>query len=330
MNIQSIEKDINDFCGIRKEIRFLYNPSVFTLTNGTDAVLDEIWSYQIVNKFKNHWYSATGPSDPQAGMIWMDSDDGLLYKRYGAAWVEIGAIPDKISEGDSYVEVVDAGTGEIDEQVDGGMVCKTFASEKVMQDDKVLALGTDKDFGLGYKSASDVIQLVDGVSLGSNIRLQLTADGEFTYPSQPAFLAYNSANDANVTGDGTTATVELDTEIFDQGGDFNTTTDTFTAPVTGRYRFQAHVKFYNLSASFTTALIYLVTSNRTYDANMINIGAVRDANNTAGIQISVLADLDVGDTARIDVYVYGGGQTVGVAGLNGSELTTWFSGSLEC
>ncbi|KKL69275.1 hypothetical protein LCGC14_2116590, partial [marine sediment metagenome] len=57
--------------------------------------------------------------------------------------------------------------------------------------------------------------------------------GAMTSPTQPAFLAYNSESDLDVTGDATYVTVDFNTEIFDQGGDF--AADTFTAPVDGRY-----------------------------------------------------------------------------------------------
>ena len=67
----------------------LSDPTLFTLINGTDAAVDDLWAAQHVNKFKNHWYAAAAPTDPQAGMIWMDSDDGKVYAYYAAAWSEI-------------------------------------------------------------------------------------------------------------------------------------------------------------------------------------------------------------------------------------------------
>ena len=59
-----------------------------TMPNGSDAVVDSLFSYQQYNRIKNHWYGATAPSDPQPGMIWVDSDDGKSYVYYGSAWVE--------------------------------------------------------------------------------------------------------------------------------------------------------------------------------------------------------------------------------------------------
>lgn len=64
------------------------------LSDGDNAILDDVFSYQQYNKLKNHWYAATAPSNPQAGMIWIDSDNGKVYKYYGAAWVEISDFSD--------------------------------------------------------------------------------------------------------------------------------------------------------------------------------------------------------------------------------------------
>ena len=60
-----------------------------SLLTGDDAILDDVFSYQIANKFKNHWRGATPPADPQAGMIFSDSDDNKVYHWTGAAWVEL-------------------------------------------------------------------------------------------------------------------------------------------------------------------------------------------------------------------------------------------------
>ena len=137
--------------------------------------------------------------------------------------------------------------------------------------------------------------------------------------SQPAFLAYNSATDADVTGDGTNVTVDFDTEVFDQGEDF--ATDTFTAPVTGKYHFDVAVYLLGLAAS-DIANVLLITSNRNY-ANNFNYTAA----NQSGI-LSITADMDAGDTASVSVIVTGGTKDVDIYG--GATGFTSFSGFLVC
>ena len=65
-----------------------------TLLTGANAVVDEILSYQKVTVIKNHYYAAVGPADATSGVIWIDSDDGITYRRYAAAWNAIGTTPD--------------------------------------------------------------------------------------------------------------------------------------------------------------------------------------------------------------------------------------------
>jgi hypothetical protein len=57
------------------------------LSNGTDAVLDDIFSYQQYNRLKNHWPGASAPSDPQNGMVWYDSTNHRWAGRRNGAWL---------------------------------------------------------------------------------------------------------------------------------------------------------------------------------------------------------------------------------------------------
>jgi len=166
-----------------------------------------------------------------------------------------------------------------------------------------------------------------GPSVGTNIEVFTTA-GEITKPLQPSFLAYNSANDANQTGNGATATADFDTEIFDQGGDFSG--DTFTAPVTGKYMLNTNLVFSNLAgANIGNALI--VTSNRTYASGPLNWTAIKSSSNYAYAKVSALCDMDAADTATVAGSLSGqGANTVGFFGAAGPSVTTYFSGKLEC
>ena len=148
--------------------------------------------------------------------------------------------------------------------------------------------------------------------------------GTVTMPAQPAFLAYNSASDLNVTGNGAVATVDFDTEIFDQGSNF--AADTFTAPVTGRYRFSTSVYLYGIVAA-TGVLLELVTSNRTY--SLVYSGATVTGDQQ--ISGSALCDMDSADTAFVRVIVTGmAGDTADILGASSSVLYTYFSGELVC
>jgi len=136
----------------------------------------------------------------------------------------------------------------------------------------------------------------------------------------PAVLAYNSSDDANATGDGTAVTVDLDTEVFDNEGDF--AADVFTAPIDGKYQINGVVQCESVGAGHTTFLVEIVTSNRTYEFSMGGGNSIDAAGNVA-ISISALVDMDTNDTAFLRVTVSGGGKTVAVGGS--ATLKTFMS-----
>lgn len=148
--------------------------------------------------------------------------------------------------------------------------------------------------------------------------------------TQPAFLAYNSANDTNQTGNGATVTVEFDTEIFDQNSEFNSTTDTFTATYTGRYEFSSAIQVATLTSSMTEGYLNLTTSNHSFELMRANPFGLRGTSSGAlCFQGSALADLDAADTAYIQMTVSGGaGDTCQISG--GGNQITYFCGSLQC
>lgn len=139
---------------------------------------------------------------------------------------------------------------------------------------------------------------------------------------QPAFLAFNSAGGTDATGDGTVVTLAFANEIFDQNSNFNAVS-TFTAPVTGRYRFTVSVGLSELGAAHTTGALTLVTTNRSYSLNNSNYGAQRNAANAFVTSFSTLTDMNAADTATVTVAVTGGTKTVDILNAN-----TSFSGEL--
>lgn len=136
-----------------------------------------------------------------------------------------------------------------------------------------------------------------------------------------AFLVVMAADRTNVTGAGTAYTVVLDTEVFDDGANF--ASNTFTAPVTGRYQFNALVHMYGLTTGLTTIDVSLVASNRTMQLfHFQNDGGIVEEQMAVGG--SVLVDMDNADTATLRVTVSGGTDVVDLSSAN----ETHFSGFL--
>lgn len=130
---------------------------------------------------------------------------------------------------------------------------------------------------------------------------------------QPGFLAYNSTTDNTVA---TGTTVDFDTEVYDEAGNFSA--DTFTAPVTGRYHLCVTVTYSDNAAD--TYGLRLVTSARSYRIDYS--GAT-----TAGVSSGcVYADMASGATASVQVDT---GDATGISIEGGtSPYSTFFSGRL--
>ena len=177
---------------------------------------------------------------------------------------------------------------------------------------------------------SDKFKISQGSALGANDIFVVEATGEILLPLNPAVLAINSSTDLNVTGDGSTVTCDLDSEIFDQGGNFSA--DTFTAPVTGKYLISTSPRVGGLLSGHTSGYTILSTSNRDYFGDQSNPYAI--AFNSGGTLYSSLStccvvDMDASDTAVLKINVGGSTKVVDVFGT-GTNATTRIMISLVC
>lgn len=152
--------------------------------------------------------------------------------------------------------------------------------------------------------------------------------GEINYSLQPSFLAYNSTTDTNATGVGAVFQLEFDTEVFDQNADYDNTTDTFTAPVTGRYMLGVSGRVNNSGTGCDIVDNYITTSNRVYSGSYQGGGAM-PSTDTQSFGTWALADMDAADTATSSVVASGatsGMDDMGVVG--GASPITYFCGQL--
>lgn len=161
-----------------------------------------------------------------------------------------------------------------------------------------------------------------------------TTAGSITKPLQPSFGAYLGASTANnVTGDGTAYTVICDTENFDQQGNYNAGTGTFTCPTTGIYLYTWYVTIQNLDAGHTSGYNH-VSGSVDIRGSMLNVGAVRDNNNSCTLSVSALVATTAGNTvnSKITVGPNTATKTVGVVGgvdADGAPYT-YFTAALIC
>jgi len=155
-----------------------------------------------------------------------------------------------------------------------------------------------------------------------------TATDNITKPLQAHFFANLTSTQSNVTGNSEVYTIPYDGEIYDIGGNFNTGTGIFTAPITGKYGFSCLVETTGLVAGHSEYAIKLVTSNRTYVFQSINPLGVDIGTFLVQSGDAVLTDMDSGDTAKITIQVIGGTTVVDVSGAAAATPKTTFSGYL--
>ena len=214
-------------------------------------------------------------------------------------------------------------TGDLNFNVAGNMILDADGGNIFFNDNNTT-------FGKMQNSSSDFViessvqdkDLIfkgnDGGSVITAIKIDMSAGGAVNMPIQPAFLAQGDGQTGFPLS--TATTIDFETEVFDQGANFSS--NTFTAPVTGRYLFACMVYARNLDIGTNYYQLQLVTSNRTITAGLGTSGYNADMLYFP-FSISLLVDMDFDDTAVLKMDVGSGGANQLIV-----ESQTYFSGYL--
>ena len=174
---------------------------------------------------------------------------------------------------------------------------------------------------IGTRTAHSIILHTGGFSAGCE-KMRISAAGQVTMACQPSFKAYITG--ANPTGTkGTWNAVPYNATDWNVGGCFNTSTDNFTAPVSGKYLFTYQLNVYSLDDTAQLQLaFYLNNSSYRYYFLMANLptGNTGDTN----VSVSDILNLSAGDTVQARVYTDGSGTFYYSGGLSWNS----FSGHL--
>ena len=170
-------------------------------------------------------------------------------------------------------------------------------------DKKILFDGNAQDFHIGLDDSTDSLTIGKGSALGTTTSMAFDANGIITKPLQPAFLARASTTQSNLASNDVVA---FGTEVFDQNSDF--ASNTFTAPVTGKYQLNLTLRVDALDQAATYSRFYIKTSNRNYET-IFALGGLSGDPAYWTMVITALADMDAGDTAFVDYSQNGGSNT---------------------
>ena len=129
-------------------------------------------------------------------------------------------------------------------------------------------------------------------------------------PYQPAFSAHRSTTGQAIASTAWTTCV-FNTERFDIGSNYNTSTGIFTAPVTGKYQINCTARIDGLSHTSAHSSIQLNTSNTNYSYQAIITPTSYDSELTYhSLNLSCLVDMDANDTALITAFFNGSTGTL--------------------
>ena len=176
--------------------------------------------------------------------------------------------------------------------VSGGYISQTDGT-------RTLYLGSDGTGGLFGTITNHYLRFITN----NTERMRIDSTGAVTMPAQPAFQVNPSSNQNNIAVNNSEVTVVFGTEVFDQNADF--ASNTFTAPVTGKYQLNASLYLLNIDSAADYYILKIKTSNRDYSI-------VLDPGRFSGdvvywpMGFSVLADMDANDTSTIVIMQNGG------------------------
>lgn len=177
------------------------------------------------------------------------------------------------------------------------------------------------------KAATDAVKLnatdaAGGITMTAGTG-NINITGNVLKLTNPAFLAYLAATQADKTGNGASYTLGTNalTEVYDRGTNFNTN-GTFTAPVTGIYDLRSQITLTGCTIA-TGFVITIVTTARSYIYTFNKAPGSQDET----VSVSALADMTATDTAHVNIVVTGeAADTVDILGA--ADAQTYFCGCL--
>jgi len=192
--------------------------------------------------------------------------------------------------------------------------------------DNIIKPDTSNILELQDAGATSRLEIIDGGTTllrdeGGTSALIIGTDGAITKPIQPSFLA-KATSQTNIPIN-TQTTITFATEIFDQGGNFDTSAYTFNAPVAGKYLFTVVLIVTSTDSAADYFSVALFKGGSEYTRlSMQDEGQFNGDPVYWSFSGSTLMDMDASDTALIRVY-----QAAGTAQADIDTMSS-FSGFL--
>ena len=140
---------------------------------------------------------------------------------------------------------------------------------------------------------------------------------------QPALSAYLTSNVGNVTGDGAAYQVIFNTVAADQTSSLDTSTGTYTVPLTGVYAINGSLAMGGCTTSVTKVTLEVnINGSTSVFPLYFNPSIIRTSSNLFNVAWSCMQLLTAGDVVKIYIAGYGTTRTMSVTGAS-LQNTNW-------
>ena len=214
------------------------------------------------------------------------------------------------------LNAADLGTGIHIKTADSGGGVNTSADNLIIEDsgDSGMTIlggtGNHSRINFGDSGDNDIGQITydhgaNAINIKTNASgsVYIDSDGHVTMARQPAFHVEPASQQNNMASG---AQLVFGTENFDIGSNF--ASNTFTAPVTGKYFIGHSLRLLNIDTASTYVLVQITGSNRNHysilEPSVYGSDFYREFSN------AVLLDMDANDTVDLAFAYSGGAQQV--------------------
>lgn len=148
----------------------------------------------------------------------------------------------------------------------------------------------------------------------------------------PAFRVYSSANQTNVTGDGTAYTLNWDTVQFDQTSSWDIANSRYQVPTTGIYLFSLELELLGVTANHTIESAYIFNFSKPEYSFISGLSPAACQFQGGGVRINgqAIMSCTAGDLILTVLQVYFVDKTITVSQNGVADQRSWFSGYLIC
>ena len=193
----------------------------------------------------------------------------------------------------------------------GGTTPTLTIGDAGAEDAKIVFDGNAQDYHIGLDDSADDLVIGKGSALVTTANIFIDENGHVTKPLQ-TYVYASLSSDQTIDADDSDEKVTLDAELYDVNGDFNTSTNTFTAPVSGVYMVTAAWQFVeDLNSNITEVAMKLNASNGDEFVKFENPQALQVS---TGSEFKYYANgskiiyMDANDTMYLEIDAYSGGS----------------------